>query len=56
MKQILLVEDSTMFGRLTKTKIEAEFDRPVFWAKSLHETAQLLDQAQNNFSLAVLWC
>ncbi len=54
MKQILLVEDSTMFGRLTKTKIEAEFDRPVFWAKSLHETAQLLDQAQNNFSLALL--
>ena len=54
MKPILLVEDSMMFGKVTKTKLEAEFDRPVYWAKNLSETVQLLDLAKNNFSIALL--
>lgn len=54
MEQILLVEDSMMFGKLTKIKLEAEFDRPVYWTKSLSETVELLDLAKNNFSVALL--
>lgn len=54
MEQILLVEDNLMFGRLTKIRLEAEFDRPVYWAKNLSETAQLLDLAKNTFSIALL--
>ncbi|PHR27031.1 MAG: diguanylate cyclase response regulator [Desulfotalea sp.] len=54
MEQILLVEDSKMFGQLTKAKLEKEFDRPVYWTKNLKETVQLLDLADNNFSIALL--
>ncbi len=54
MKQILLVEDSVMFGRLTKAKIEEEFDIPVYWTKTLAETLKILDLADNNFSMALL--
>ncbi len=54
MRQILLVEDSTMFGRLTKKKLEAVFDVPVYWVKTLRETKELLDQANDNFSMALL--
>lgn len=54
MKQILLVEDSVLFGRLTKTRIEEEFDIPVFWAKTLAETIKLLDMANNSFTMALL--
>lgn len=54
MKQILLVEDSIMFGRLTKAKIEAAFGRPVYWAKTLNEAATLLDQGTNHFYMALL--
>lgn len=54
MKQLLLVEDSVMFGRLTKARLEAEFDRPVYWTKSYVETVRILDLADNNFSMALL--
>ncbi len=54
MKQILLAEDSFMFGKLTKKKIEAEFDLPVFWAKTLAETVRLLNAPDSNFSMALL--
>ncbi len=54
MRQILLVEDSTMFGRLTKAKLETVFDVPVHWAKTLAETITLLDGEKNVFSMAVL--
>lgn len=54
MKQILLVEDSQLFGRLTKARMEAEFDRPVYWTKNLEETVKLLDRAGNDFSIALL--
>lgn len=54
MRQILLVEDSNMFGRLAKAKIEKTFDIPVFWTKTLAETEKLLAMAKGNFSMALL--
>lgn len=54
MNQILLVEDNIMFGRITKTTLEREFDRPVYWVKTFKETVQLLEQADNNFYMALL--
>lgn len=54
MNQILLVEDNAMFGRIIKATLEAEFDRPVYWVKTLKETFQLLEQANNNFYMALL--
>ncbi len=54
MRQILLVEDSNMFGRLAKAKIEKTFDIPVFWAKNLAETEKLLVMAKGDFSMALL--
>jgi len=54
MKQVLLVEDSAMFGRLTKKKIELEFDVPVYWTKTLAETEKVLDMAGGDFSMALL--
>lgn len=54
MRQILLVEDSNMFGRLAKAKIEKVFDIPVFWTKTLAETEKLLAMAKGNFSMALL--
>lgn len=54
MRQILLVEDSKMFGRLAKQKIESSFDLPVFWAKSYAETVELLKASKGSFSMALL--
>ncbi len=54
MRQILLVEDSNMFGRLVKTRIEKAFDIHVFWTKTLAETEKLLAMAKGNFSMALL--
>lgn len=54
MKQILLVEDSSVFGKLTKKKIEQAFDVPVYLAKNLHEAEYLLERSKGNFSLALL--
>lgn len=54
MKQILLVEDSTMFGRVIKKRLESTFDFAVFWVKNLKETLNLLEQPESNFSMALL--
>lgn len=54
MQQVLLVEDSMMFGRLAKKRLEKVFDVPVFWAQSLVEAEKLLDRADGNFSVALL--
>ena len=51
---ILLVEDSNMYGRLTKSKIEKAFDLPVIWCKTLAETAILLAKSKGNVSMALL--
>jgi len=54
MKQILLVEESTMFGRVIKKRLESAFDFSVFWVKTLDETLALLEQPDSNFSMALL--
>ncbi len=54
MKNILLAEDSNMFGRIAKRKIESVFNVPVFWAKSLAETERLLEVGSGKFSMALL--
>lgn len=54
MKNILLVEGSTMFGRLIKKRLEAVFDFSVFWVKTLQEAQQLLVQPGEKFNLALL--
>lgn len=54
MQQILLVEDSLMFGKLAKRKIEKEFDLTVFWAKSYKETEAILQEEGASFSMALL--
>lgn len=52
MQQILLVEDSVMFGKMTKKKIEAECGVEVVWTQSLAETLTVLENF--TFSLALL--
>lgn len=54
MQNILLVEDSNMFGKIAKKKIEKVFDVPVFWAKSLAETEKILEMGAGSFSMALL--
>ena len=54
MERILLVEDSQMYGRLAKSRIEKSFDLPVFWTKTMKETEALLDRAGDGFSMALL--
>lgn len=54
MDRILLVEDSPMYGRLAKKRIEEQFDLPVFWTKTMKETVTLLDMAEDGFSMALL--
>lgn len=54
MGHILLVEDSSMLGRLAKTKLEKALDLPVYWAKSLKEAENLLERGASNFTLALL--
>lgn len=54
MQQFLLVEDSMMFGRMAKKRIEEVFAVPVLWAQSLAETQRILDEENGNFSVALL--
>ena len=54
MQQILLVEDSMMFGRLAKKRLEKVFEVPVLWAQSLAETDKILEAENGNFSVALL--
>lgn len=54
MQPVLLVEDSLMFGKLAKRKIEEEFEVSVFWAKSYKETEELLQSQESIFSMALL--
>lgn len=54
MQQILLVEDSMMFGRMAKKRLEKDFDVPVIWAQSLAATEEILEAENGNFSVALL--
>lgn len=52
--QVLLVEDSIMFGRLAKKRIEEEFNASVFWAKNYAEAEKLLAAPESSFAVALL--
>lgn len=54
MQNVLLVEDSNMFGKIAKLTIEKVFRTRVFWAKSLAETNSLLAMGPGTFSMALL--
>ena len=54
MENVLLVEDSAMFAKLVKKKIETVFDVPVYWARTLAEAEDLLEKANGRFSAALL--
>jgi len=54
MQNILLVEDSNMFGKIAKRKIEKVFNVPVYWAKSFAEAEKLLEMGGGSFSMALL--
>lgn len=54
MQKVLLVEDSVLFGRMAKNKIEKEFGISVSWAKSYAETEEILKIENGNFSMALL--
>lgn len=54
MQQVLLVEDSVMFGRLAKSKIEKVFGVPVIWVQTYAETEKILETTKDGFSMALL--
>ena len=54
MQQILLVEDSMMFGRMVKKRLEKVFAVPVIWAQSMAATEEILKAENGNFSVALL--
>ncbi len=54
MQQVLLVEDSVMFGRLAKSKIEKVFGVPVIWAQTYREAEKILATTKDGFSMALL--
>lgn len=54
MNQILLVEDSPLFGRMTKARLEEAFDVPVYWCKNYAEADSLLIRAKGMFDMALL--
>lgn len=54
MNQILLVEDSALFGRMTKARLEEAFDVPVYWCKNYAEADDLLIRAKGMFDMALL--
>ncbi len=54
MQEILLVEDSNMFGKMTKAKIENQCNAKVTWTKTLADTKNALQKQKGGFSLALL--
>ncbi len=50
----MLVEESAMYGRVIMKRLESAFGFQVFWVKTLDETLDLLEQPENNFSMALL--
>ncbi len=54
MRNLLIVEDNRIAGTLIRTKISGALDWNLFWARSLKDAIELLDQHQNNFFAALL--
>ncbi|MBF0589230.1 MAG: response regulator, partial [Magnetococcales bacterium] len=54
MDSLLIVEDSTSFASLFITRIEAELDVSVVWAKSLKEAMERIESSEEAFFLGIL--
>ncbi len=54
MKKVLLAEDSQMFGKIAKSRIEDCFDVSVCWMQSLAEVNELLEKENGDFVCALL--
>ena len=54
MVQILVVEDSKLFGSLVKKKIESELDFKVRWVRSYSEAVRLINETDADFFAALL--
>lgn len=54
MKQILIVEDSKLFGSVLKKEIEAELQLQVTWATTYAETEELINRKGTQFFISLL--
>ncbi|MDD5773071.1 MAG: diguanylate cyclase [bacterium] len=54
MEKILIVEDSNFFGSILKSRLEHNNGYEVMWARSLSETARILEDPNNIFLAGIL--
>ena len=54
MNSILIVEDSPLFGKLAKIRLETEFDKEIIWTKTLLETKTILKSNRASISVALV--
>ena len=54
MPNILLVEDSQIFGTIVKKNLEKQLQCPITWAKSLTQAKQIIDEQEEPFKIALL--
>ncbi len=54
MKNILLIEQSQMFGMVAKKKLSEAFNVPIYWARTYKEVKDLLDEFGGDFSCALV--
>ena len=54
MNQVLVVEDSRLFGSLLKKKIDTDLNLDVVWAQTYTEAVNLINDKSNNFFVGLL--
>ena len=54
MKTVLIVEDTSFFGRIIQNKLETETDFKTVWARSMAAAVEALDEADDRFFAAIL--
>ena len=54
MPEILLVEDSRLFGSMIKENLETELPFPVSWYKTLTETKEALKNSQTDYLMGIV--
>lgn len=54
MKNILLIEQSQMFGMVAKKKLAEAFDVPIYWARTYKDVTALIDEYGGDFSCALV--
>lgn len=54
MNQVLVVEDSRLFGSLLKDKIRKELNLDVIWVQSFEETKELMRNGSSDFFVSLL--